>query len=102
MKGIKYYVYEFLFEETFELKVKRFDRLDEEWLEFIKLNILLTDIMMNRKNSESFLALAQDNLRANGLYLFDEPEAALSPQRQLTKMFINNRQILLDRLLTEC
>ena len=30
------------------------------------------------------MALAQNNLRANGLYLFDEPEAALSPQRQLT------------------
>lgn len=29
-------------------------------------------------------ALAQNQLRPNGLYLFDEPEAALSPQRQLT------------------
>ncbi len=27
-----------LFEEVPTLKVKRFDRLDEEWLEFIKLN----------------------------------------------------------------
>ena len=35
-------------------------------------------------HGESFLALAQNNLRANGLYLLDEPEAALSPQRQLT------------------
>ncbi len=106
-------------------------------------------------HGESFLALAQDNLQANGLYLFDEPEAALSPQRQLTllmeidrcaregaqffivthspillgvpeaeiysfddgrihvceyeetesyqitKMFINNRHALLDRLLKE-
>ena len=26
----------------------------------------------------------QNNLQPNGLYLFDEPEAALSPQRQLT------------------
>lgn len=34
--------------------------------------------------AESFLALAQNNLQPNGLYLFDEPEAALSPQRQLT------------------
>lgn len=33
-----YYVYEFLFEESPILKVKRFDRLNEEWLEFIKLN----------------------------------------------------------------
>lgn len=35
-------------------------------------------------HGESFLALAQKQLRPNGLYLFDEPEAALSPQRQLT------------------
>lgn len=28
--------------------------------------------------------MAQNNLRPNGLYLFDEPEAVLSPQRQLT------------------
>ena len=108
-----------------------------------------------QSHGESFLALAQNNLRPNGLYLFDEPEAALSPQRQLTllmqiyncakegsqfmivthspillgmpgadiycfdhgrihlceyedtesyqvtEMFINNRQMLLDRLLTD-
>ena len=99
-----------------------------------------------KSHGESFLALAQNNLQANGLYLFDEPEAALSPQRQLTllmeiyfivthspillgipdadiycfddgsihlceyeetenyqitEMFINNRKILLDRLLTD-
>ena len=108
-----------------------------------------------KSHGESFLALAQNNLRPNGLYLFDEPEAALSPQRQLTllmqiyscakegaqfiivthspillgipdadiycfdngrihlceyedtesyqitEMFINNRQMLLDRLLTD-
>ena len=108
-----------------------------------------------KSHGESFLALAQNNLRPNGLYLFDEPEAALSPQRQLTllmqiyscakegaqfiivthspillgipdaqilsfddgivhkceyedtqsykvtEMFINNRKILLERLLSE-
>lgn len=37
-----------------------------------------------RSHGESFLALAQRQLRPNGLYLLDEPEAALSPQRQLT------------------
>ena len=108
-----------------------------------------------RSHGESFLQLALDNLCPNGLYLFDEPEAALSPQRQLallleiykcakegsqflivthspvlfgipgadiycfddgkihlcqyeetesyrvTEMFINNRQMILDRLLKE-
>ena len=37
-----------------------------------------------KSHGESFLALTQNNLHPNGLYLFDEPEAALSPQRQLT------------------
>lgn len=37
-----------------------------------------------KSHGESFLALAQNQLRPNGMYLFDEPEAALSPQRQLT------------------
>ncbi len=37
-----------------------------------------------KSHGESFLALAQNSFRANGFYLLDEPEAALSPQRQLT------------------
>jgi len=37
-----------------------------------------------KSHGESFLALAQNQIRPDGLYLFDEPEAALSPQRQLT------------------
>ena len=36
-----------------------------------------------KSHGESFLALAEDNFRPNGLYFLDEPEAALSPQRQL-------------------
>lgn len=38
----------------------------------------------NRSHGESFLKLMQKNIRPSGLYLMDEPEAALSPQRQLT------------------
>lgn len=37
-----------------------------------------------KSHGESFLAMAQKQLRPNGVYIFDEPEAALSPQRQLT------------------
>ena len=37
-----------------------------------------------KSHGESFLALAQQQFRGGGLYLLDEPEAALSPQRQLT------------------
>lgn len=35
-------------------------------------------------HGESFLRTAQSKLRPNGIYFLDEPEAALSPQRQLT------------------
>jgi predicted ATPase len=35
-------------------------------------------------HGEAFLTLLTTRLGGNGLYLFDEPEAALSPQRQLT------------------
>lgn len=37
-KTQKYYVYQYIFEEKDILKVKRFDSLNEEWLEFIKEN----------------------------------------------------------------
>lgn len=37
-----------------------------------------------KSHGESFLAVLQQYLNASGIYLFDEPEAALSPQRQLT------------------
>lgn len=39
-----------------------------------------------KSHGESFLALVQNHFSADGLYLLDEPEAALSPQRQLTLM----------------
>jgi len=39
-----------------------------------------------KSHGESFLAVVQDNFNGNGMYLLDEPEAALSPQRQLTLM----------------
>mgnify|MGYP001388103000 CR=1 FL=1 len=37
-----------------------------------------------KSHGESFLQIAQDQFKPHGLYLLDEPEAALSPQHQLT------------------
>ena len=37
-----------------------------------------------KSHGEAFLALVQENFRPEGIYFLDEPEAALSPQRQLT------------------
>ncbi len=43
-----------------------------------------SDGLHRRSHGESFLAIAQKYFRPGGLYFLDEPEAALSPQRQLT------------------
>ena len=40
----------------------------------------------SRSHGESFLALVQNRFGGQGLYLLDEPEAALSPSRLLTLM----------------
>jgi predicted ATPase len=37
-----------------------------------------------QSHGESFFALVQNRMRRNGFYVLDEPEAALSPSRQLT------------------
>lgn len=37
-----------------------------------------------QSHGESFFALFQNRLRGNGLYILDEPEAALSPSRQMS------------------
>lgn len=39
-----------------------------------------------RSHGEAFLSLMLNRLGGNGLYLFDEPEAALSPKRQLSAL----------------
>ena len=41
-----------------------------------------------QSHGESFLSLAQNHFKPNGLYFLDEPEAALSPQRQLSLMIL--------------
>jgi predicted ATPase len=39
-----------------------------------------------QSHGESFFALLENRLRGNGLYIFDEPEAALSPSRQMSML----------------
>lgn len=47
----------------------------------------------NQSHGESFLAIVQNRFFGNGLYILDEPEAALSPMRLLTLMAEINRLI---------
>lgn len=41
-----------------------------------------------QSHGESFLSFFQNSVSNNGFYIFDEPEAALSPQRQLSLLAI--------------
>ena len=47
-----------------------------------------------RSHGEAFLALMERRLKGGGCYLFDEPESALSPQRQLTVLALLHRLVL--------
>lgn len=47
----------------------------------------------NQSHGESFLSLVQNRFRGNGLYILDEPEAALSPMRQLNLLAQINRLV---------
>jgi len=46
-----------------------------------------------QSHGESFLSLVLNRLRGNGLYLFDEPEAALSATRQLALLAAMQRLV---------
>jgi predicted ATPase len=46
-----------------------------------------------QSHGESFMALLNQKLRGNGLYLLDEPEAALSPSRQLSALAVIHRLV---------
>lgn len=50
-----------------------------------------------QSHGESFLALVNERFGADGLYLMDEPEAALSPQRQLALLTAFDRLVQHDR-----
>jgi len=47
----------------------------------------------NQSHGESFINLINGRFRGNGLYILDEPEAALSPQRQLSLLVAMNELI---------
>lgn len=49
-----------------------------------------------QSHGESFLALVQNRFGGKGLYLLDEPEAALSPARQLTLLAEIHRLVSCD------
>ncbi len=49
-----------------------------------------------QSHGESFFALLENRFRGNGLYILDEPEAALSPSRQMS-MLTRMHDLILDK-----
>lgn len=47
----------------------------------------------HQSHGEAFLSLLTNRLQGDGIYLFDEPEAALSPQRQLSVLTLLHRLV---------
>ena len=73
----------FLRAESFYNAASYIDRLDEEPGPSL-LDSYGGVSLHTQSHGESFLALVQNRFGGEGLYLLDEPEAALSPTRQLT------------------
>jgi predicted ATPase len=46
-----------------------------------------------QSHGEAFLSLLQHRFQGDGVYLLDEPEAALSPQRQLSVLTLLHRLV---------
>ena len=46
-----------------------------------------------QSHGESFLALAMNRFEGNGLYILDEPESALSPQRLMSVLVVINELV---------
>lgn len=75
----------FLRAESFYNVESSIDRLDEEFSFGPPVKAFYGGISLHEQShGESFFALFQNRLRGKGLYILDEPEAALSPSRQMS------------------
>lgn len=90
----------FLRAESFYNVATNIDELDEATFEFVSPPPIKDGYggksLHQQSHGESFLALMLKRFGGNGLYLLDEPEAALSPTRQLAVLsrmhqLINNQ-----------
>ncbi len=77
----------FLRAESFYNAASYIDELDREPSMLPSLIGSYGGVSLHRQShGEAFLSLLTHRLGGNGLYLFDEPEAALSPMRQMTML----------------
>ncbi len=76
----------FLRAESFFNVATEIERLDSEGMGPRVIDSYGGKSLHEQSHGESFLALMMNRFGGNGLYLLDEPEAALSPQRQLAAL----------------
>jgi predicted ATPase len=69
--------------ESFFNVATELDRLAQDGQDFLK-KYYGGKSLHDQSHGESFISLFTHRFAGNGLYLLDEPESALSPQRQLT------------------
>lgn len=81
----------FLRAESFYNVASEVDALDNS------SNILLQSYggksLHKQSHGESFMSLMLNRFRGNGLYILDEPEAALSPEKQLSMLILIKRLV---------
>ena len=76
----------FLRAESFFNVATEIERLDSEGFGPPVIDSYGGKSLHEQSHGESFMALMMHRFGGNGLYLLDEPEAALSPQRQLSAL----------------
>lgn len=76
----------FLRAESFYNVATEIERLDSEGMGPRVIDSYGGKSLHEQSHGESFLALMMNRLGGDGLYILDEPEAALSPQRQLAAL----------------
>lgn len=90
----------FLRAESFYNAASYIDALDEQSASGAPLAASYGGASLHsRSHGESFLALVQNRFRGHGLYLLDEPEAALSPMRLMTLLAELDRLVKADSQL---
>ena len=85
----------FLRAESFYNVASEVEKLEKEWPSpsRIPFRSYGGKSLHAQSHGEAFLSLLCNRLQGGGIYLFDEPEAALSPQRQLGMLALLHRLI---------
>ncbi|HET7626503.1 MAG TPA: AAA family ATPase, partial [Verrucomicrobiae bacterium] len=84
----------FLRAESFYNVASELEKVEKEIPSAIPFRAYGGKSLHRQSHGESFLALLKERLQGGGVYLFDEPEAALSAQRQLSVLTLMHRLVV--------